>query len=73
MSQANNRQSAADQHRARFEGYSKVYIGSWPGPDPIDTMGGDGNAALGAQSAALKRQVKHNDRSTTQTSTVTGA
>jgi hypothetical protein len=63
--------NGGNAYRERFAEYGKIYSESWPKPDPA-LMKGGGDAAAGGVEGALKRQVRHNDKSTTQTSKVTG-
>jgi hypothetical protein len=68
---ADTQASASESYKQRYVAYEKIYRKSWPKP-PVQPGGGS-NAVAGSQSSVLKRQVRHNDKSTTQNSSVKGA
>lgn len=67
---ANTQVSTASTYKQRYVAYEKIYKDNWPAPPPMEA---GSNPVAGSQSSALKRQVRYNDKSTTQNSKVKGA
>lgn len=70
--QVDTQDSASDTYKQRYVAYEKIYKDNWPEPPPME-LGATTNPVAGAQSSALKRKVRYNDKGTTQNSTVKGA
>lgn len=63
--------SSAEAYRQRYKEYERAYIKAFPDPPTMDMQQQGGNSNTGAASAALKRSVRYNDRSTTNSTGVT--